>query len=91
MKSSISGKLTQLSLRLEELNALLDPNREGTHADDAEVEVAEAPKAKKEAKPKAAKADGDKPAAKKEAKPKAAKKEKAPAVEETTEEATDNE
>src|SRR5829696_4390343 len=84
-------KLLISKAAVEELNALLDPNREGTHADEAEVEVTEAPKAKKEAKPKAAKADRDKPPAKKEAKPKAAKKEKVPAVEDTTEEATDNE
>ncbi|MEP7212827.1 MAG: 50S ribosomal protein L4 [Acidobacteriota bacterium] len=87
-------KLLISKAAVEELNQLLDPAREGSKADEAEDQAeisAVAPKAKKEAKPKAAKADGDKPAAKKEAKPKAAKKEEAPAVEETTREATDNE
>jgi large subunit ribosomal protein L4 len=85
-------KLLISKAAVEELNQLLDPAREGGKTDEAEdVVEAAAPKAKKEAKPKAAKADGDKPAAKKEAKPKAAKKDEAPAVEATTQEATDNE
>jgi large subunit ribosomal protein L4 len=83
-------KLLISKAAVEELNQLLDPARESSKADEAEVEAAEAPKAKKAAKPKAAKADGEAPV-KKEAKPKAPKKEKAPAVEETTQEATDNE
>lgn len=63
---------------IEELSALLDPAREGTE----EVVVEEAPKAKKSAK----KADAE------EAKPKKAAKAKAEeAVEETVEEAADNE
>jgi large subunit ribosomal protein L4 len=82
-------KLLISKAAVEELNQLLDPAREGSKADEAEIEAAEAPKAKKEAKPEAAKADGEAPV-KKEAKPKAPKKEKAPAVEEATE-ATDNE
>jgi len=84
-------KLLISKAAVEELNQLLDPAREGGRADEGEVEATEAPKAKKEAKPKAAKAEGEKPAAKKAAKPKAEKKDEAPAVEETTQEATDNE
>ena len=79
-------KLLISKAAVEELTNLLDPRREGSKADEAEV-VAEAPKAKKEAKPKAEKA------------PKAEVKAEAPAVEaaeeapaaETTEEATSNE
>ena len=81
-------KLLISKAAIEELNQLLDPAREGAKSVEGEAPVEEAQKAKK---PRAAKADGEKPAAKKEAKPKAAKKEAAPAVEETNQEATDNE
>jgi large subunit ribosomal protein L4 len=78
---------------VEELIALLDPAREGSKADEVEEAVIETPKPKKAAKPKADKADGETPAPKKEAKPKAAKakKEETPAIEEPTQEATNNE
>jgi len=80
---------------VEELNALLDPMREVGKIDEyEETVIEEAPKAKKEAKPKAVKADAKTPVAKKEAKPKAektAKKENDSAMEEVEQEATDNE
>ena len=63
-------KLLISKAAVEELNRLLDPNTENGKAEVAE----EAPKAKKEAKPKAEKTEsGDEPAPKKAAKPKAEK------------------
>ena len=85
-------KLLISKAAIEELNALLDPARENGSAAE---EVEEAPKAKKAAKPKAAKAETPaEEAPKKEAKPRAkktAKAEEAPAVEEPTQEASENE
>lgn len=81
-------KLLISKAAIEELNELLDPAREGAKHGETEAPVEEAPKAKKT---RAVKAEGEKPAAKKEAKPKAAKKEAAPAIEEPTQEATENE
>lgn len=84
-------KLLISKAAVEELNQLLDPAREGTKAEKVEAPVEEAPKLKKEAKPKAAKAEGEAPAMKKQAKPRAAKKPDAPAAEATVEEAAENE
>lgn len=89
-------KLLISKAAVEELNQLLDPARENGKAGETEV-VEEKPKAKKAAKPKAEKAEAtaeEAPKAKKAAKPKAekaAKAEKAPAVEETKQEAGENE
>jgi len=84
-------KLLISKAAVEELNQLLDPK-----AESGKSEVEEAPKAKKEAKPKAEKAEGE-GAPKKEAKPKAEKTEgeEAPKKESkpkaVKKEATDNE
>ena len=79
-------KLLISKAAVEELTNLLDPKREGSKAEEAEV-VVEAPKAKKEAKPKAEKAP-KKEAAAEEAPVAEAAKETTAA--ETTEEATSN-
>jgi len=88
-------KLVISKSAIEELNALLDPTREG--GKEVEAVVEEAPKAKKAAKPKAEKAADETAEAKPAKAPKKAKAEKAeevPVAEETAapaEEATDNE
>jgi large subunit ribosomal protein L4 len=89
-------KLLISKAAVEELSQLLDPKRESKAETDVVEVVEEKPKAKKEAKPKAVEAaDAAAPAVtkpKKEAKPKAEKAAKeAPAVEETKQEAADNE
>jgi large subunit ribosomal protein L4 len=91
-------KLVFSKSAVEEINALLDPTREGIKEVEAEAVVEEAPKAKKAAKPKAEKAADDTAEAKPAKAPKKAKAEKAeeaPVVADETaapaEEATDNE
>ena len=88
-------KLLISKAAVEELNQLLDPNAEGTKIDQTAEET---PKAKKEAKPKAEKAEaGEEAKPKREAKPKAEKAadEAAPKKESkpkaVKKEATDNE